>query len=274
MRRKLALSRHLKLSPDEQITAKPELVHIFSEFDDEVSRAKMLQLAQKHNAMRKHNPNKAYKLLKPTRKNIRALRNPGTGALASDLPGKLEAAATFNESLYARHIIQPVGDIAQQNPKIKALNRPYTWSEFTPIVNKLVNNKACGLDGIHNEYIKYGGEIIPYCLATLANFFLRNNVVPDDMKKSKMCLLYKKGDDTDLGNYRNLSLQSAIGKVITTGMANRIVASKPTSDLQNGFKSQHSTTDTVMMVTEIVANRRHNNNKKNSLLLLGFEKSV
>jgi hypothetical protein len=69
--------------------------------------------------------------------------------------------------------------------------------------------------------MKYGGESMANSLCTLFNWILDAGHTPEQWGKALVILLYKKGDPTDPGNYRGISLL-VVGKVFTRLVAERI----------------------------------------------------
>ena len=64
-------------------------------------------------------------------------------------------------------------------------------------LNWLKNNKAPGTDSVVNEFLKYGGsEVRNKLLKIMSMIFQKGKVTKTSIKP-----LYKKGDETEYGNY-------------------------------------------------------------------------
>jgi len=186
------------------------------------------------------------------------LNDPDTGIAHTDPTEKLKIAAKVTKKLYEKHSNEPKGSpfISKRHPLVPGINDQITYAEVENMCKALDNNKACGIDGICPEFIKYGGKPLFKALVMCFNFALQKHVTPEAMTISKFSMLYKnKGCPKDLSNYRNLALQSVVGKVFTSILAKRITSGNLTSSLQYGFKPANSTTDAVFTMCQVVGAR-------------------
>lgn len=87
---------------------------------------------------------------------------------------------------------------------------------------KKMKNKAPGEDGIATEAIKAGGPTLIDTLERIYNLCLRNQDIPTRWNNSIMILLHKKGDETNLENYRPISLLNHLYKILTRIIATRL----------------------------------------------------
>ena len=97
-----------------------------------------------------------------------------------------------------------------------------TLPEIAAAVSALKNYKAAGVCGISPEMIKYGGQDGLKMLHILIVHVWRVGVVPEDWKKALIVPLFKKGDPTNIDNYRGISLLSLPGKVFAIVLKNRL----------------------------------------------------
>ncbi|GBP52215.1 Retrovirus-related Pol polyprotein from type-1 retrotransposable element R2 [Eumeta japonica] len=72
------------------------------------------------------------------------------------------------------------------------------------------DDKAPGPDGISNEVLKRAKHVITPILKDIFNDIIDSEAIPQQWPKSNIILLYKKGDQYDIGNYRLISLMSNI----------------------------------------------------------------
>jgi hypothetical protein len=87
-------------------------------------------------------------------------------------------------------------------------------SEIKTILRLLKNGKAPGLDGINNRHIKNLPRKAIVLLTHIFNNCLRIGYFPKRWKHAKVVAIHKANKDATLpGNYRPISLLSAIGKI-------------------------------------------------------------
>ena len=104
------------------------------------------------------------------------------------------------------------------------------------IISKTIDSKQpntiCGFDGISSQLLKSLKPALTQSLRLNTNQILTTGIFPDKLKIAKVVPIYKKGENTQLCNYRPISLLPAISKVIEKIMY---------SQLDNFFKTQKNT---------------------------------
>ena len=211
---------HAAESLQEQQKLYPALEHACEWVSTAIHTAKTRQKRQQaklYNKLCHSDPGKAYRLLRKSndRAEPNVLTDLDTCMTHTSTSKKLDAAAAFARKLYQKPQEIPQGSDLPGRPKmtIRGLNDQFTSLEIGLICNSLKNNKACGLDGVPPEFIKYGGDPVRESITIMANMALNTGKTPVGMTKSKFAMLFKnKGSPKYLNNYRNLALQSVIGK--------------------------------------------------------------
>jgi len=84
-------------------------------------------------------------------------------------------------------------------------------------------NKAPGADNVSNEMIKYGGKKMGDLLHAAYNMIWFSGIVPEEIQRAVLIVIHKKGAKTDIGNYRPITLASAILKTYEKVIGNRIM---------------------------------------------------
>ena len=85
------------------------------------------------------------------------------------------------------------------------------WSSIA----KLKNGKSAGMDGIPGEIWKYDGEVLVNRLHTLIVNVWESEEVPKKWRDGIFILLHKKGDKSICVNYKEISLLSVAGNVLS-----------------------------------------------------------
>ena len=112
-------------------------------------------------------------------------------------------------------------------PVASALGIEPTEEEIATAMKAMANAKAVGPDGLPAELLKLGlrqDRTILLELHRLTILIGCQGKVPQQWKYAVITVLHKKGDKTDCGNYRGISLVSHAGKVLLKVVARRLSA--------------------------------------------------
>jgi hypothetical protein len=119
------------------------------------------------------------------------------------------------------------------------------------------NKKSSGADEIQPKILKKCRKIISPLLAHLYNLCFKQKTYPDILKIAKVIPLFKKKDEEerqDPGNYRPISLLSALNKILEKIIYKRLIRFIDMNDIlykyQFGFRRNHSTTLALMDVID------------------------
>jgi hypothetical protein len=105
-------------------------------------------------------------------------------------------------------------------PGIKTI--PTTETEIKNIIHSLKAKNSSGYDGITSKILKVCASLISYPLTHICNHSLLTGIFPNRLKVSIVRPLYKKGDKTNMSNYRPISLLTTFSKVLEKVMYNRL----------------------------------------------------
>jgi hypothetical protein len=131
---------------------------------------------------------------------------------------------------------------------------PTTANEIRSIIHSLKSKSLCGYDEISTTLLESCADYICLPLSYLCNQSMAAGVFPEQLKYSKVKLLYKKGEKSCISNYRPISLLPAFSKIFEKVMYKRV------SDLLNlnnifageqfGFRKNLSTDKALFTFTE------------------------
>ena len=120
------------------------------------------------------------------------------------------------------------------------------------------NAKGVGPDGLPAELLKLGlqhDRTILLELHRLITLIWREGKVPQQWEDAVITVLHEKGDKTECGNYRGISLVSQTGRVLLKVAARRLSAYCEAKGLlpeeQCGFRPDSSTTDMMFVVRRL-----------------------
>lgn len=173
-------------------------------------------------------PNEVWKILNKLTKGVKDVNNCNeikiSGVVTKDTNVIVDAINEYyaNIPLDLTNKITPCD--ASEVDMIQSYNRPQancsmrivpaTAEEILNIVSKLKDSHTRVNGCISASMLKHCiNELVPYILR-IVNLSLRDGLVPDDLKISKVTPIFKSGDKQDMGNYRPISVQSPISKII------------------------------------------------------------
>ena len=120
-------------------------------------------------------------------------------------------------------------------------------------ISKAKSGKSAGLDKISNKLLKAAGETIITSLQHIFNLSIDTGIFPDEMKHTKVTPIYKSGDKKDCGNYRPISVTSAVAKILEKLVCKQLKYFLEYNEIisinQSGFRSHHSTETALLHLT-------------------------
>ena len=123
------------------------------------------------------------------------------------------------------------------------------------------NNKAVGPDGIPNEFLKAGGDVLNNAITQLYNKIHEKETTPKSWDLGLMNILYKgKGDISDMSNYRGITINNSISKLFANIMNSRITKFIERigllGEFQNGFRKGRQTNDNLFILRNVLERGR------------------
>ena len=163
-----------------------------------------------------------------------------------------------------------------------------TQNEIQQALKDLPDGKAAGIDGIPHELWKtlaarYENKRtlnqpkfnIVKCLTILYNDIERHGIAPpSEFPKGWMCPLYKKGDTTEISNYRPITVLNTDYKIMTRALTTRLTEAVPSliHPDQAGFMRGRRIEDQTELV-KLVLNNCEANESNGAIVCLDQEKA-
>lgn len=149
-----------------------------------------------------------------------------------------------------------IPEILKHNPQLPKLscshsenNRkfhcvPISEKELTKIISSFENKFSTGYDGVPIVVIKHAMKHLTRPLVHIINSSFISGIFPDKLKTARVKPLFKKGEKSNIKNYRPVSLLPVFSKLYEKAMHIRLVHYLESNNLfdkeQHGFRSGHS----------------------------------
>jgi hypothetical protein len=91
---------------------------------------------------------------------------------------------------------------------------PVAFGEFQKVINNLKNGNSLGIDGFSTNILKEIVSVIHVPLLHILNASISSGIFPEVWKSARVIPIHKKGDKTDIGNYRPIAILSPLSKVL------------------------------------------------------------
>ena len=128
------------------------------------------------------------------------------------------------------------------------------------LLGSLDTSKAKGSDGIPAFLLKSCADLLAPSLTLIFNASLAVGSVPDGMKLAHVTPVFKAGNPQDPGNYHPVSLLPIVSKLLERIVHRQLSLFLDKENLyppcQFGFRSQHSTEDALVFVTDTFVRAR------------------
>lgn len=143
--------------------------------------------------------------------------------------------------------------------------------EVNSIIRNLKTGCAVGYDGIPVSVLKSVCHIITPIITHVCNLCITRGVFPNVFKKALVHPVFKSGCDTQIENYRPISVLSTFSKILEKILNNRLKLylekNKIIHNNQYGFSKGKSTEDAVLDFTNTLIGHLENKNKSIGVFL-------
>ena len=109
------------------------------------------------------------------------------------------------------------------NDDLNIKTSDFTLYELRHTVNKAKRNKAQGLDELDMDIIKELDHINLKQIFKIINHWWNEETIPEEELLARICLLYKKGVQSNLFNYRPLAILPTLYKLYTSMINTRLM---------------------------------------------------
>jgi hypothetical protein len=130
---------------------------------------------------------------------------------------------------------------------------PTTEFEIKSIIKLLRSKTFTGYNGSSSRIIKHCMNVVSRQINHICNASLNEGVFPDRLKYAIVKPIHKKGDKTDVSNYRPISLLTTFSKIFEQVMYRRLRqhlnVNKVITPEQFGFKKNCNTETAIYSLT-------------------------
>ncbi len=131
------------------------------------------------------------------------------------------------------------------------------------IINDMKPKSSCGIDGLSMKLLKMIKEVFIEPVLIIINQTLSTGIFPDKLKIAKVTPVYKKDDQTQLANYRPISLLPVISKIFERIFYNQVynffIKGKLFYASEYSFSTEHSTELAALEIVDRLIIKMDNN---------------
>ena len=181
--------------------------------------------------------------------------------------------------IFNKYFFDQFSDSSNYDIDIDFSDKMFTDFKFDPVTicNILRNinvNKSPGPDGIHGKVLKNCALTLSFPLSILFNLSYFSGQLPTDWKLANVTPVHKKGDKTNVENYRPISLTSLIMKVMEKCIRDELYSKccNLINDNQHGFLPNKSCTTQLINVIDDMSNSL-NSRSESDIIYFDFAKA-
>ena len=141
------------------------------------------------------------------------------------------------------------------NPSLSSFTfQPITEETIINIIDKLKSKNSQSHDGLSSKHLKVIKHETSKAITLIVNQSLNTGIFPDKLKCAKVIPIYKNGDNTNLDNYRPISILPTVSKFLERVIFDQLYAHFHQNNLlyssPYGFKKKHSTELAVLELVD------------------------
>ena len=153
-------------------------------------------------------------------------------------------------------------------------NIPITHHELTKALEETKIGSSPGLDGFTYAVLKFLGPLIGHPVTKGFEVMVEKEELYPNLRTASIKLIPKKGDCTQIKNWRPISLLSNLYKVFSKAFANRLkrVTDSNTSDSQKAYSKTKVIHEALMNILQFIKKGKLEN-KRLAILAIDFKKA-
>ena len=136
------------------------------------------------------------------------------------------------------------------------LEKDISVGEVLAVVHSLKAGKAAGHDDLGNEPLKNAPASFYQHLTVLYNRVKDQSQVPKAWNRGRVVLVHKKGDTTEMNNYRPLTvltcMNATYSKILNSRLTEVVERHRLLGEIQNGFRKKRSGGDSSFILNTIL----------------------
>jgi hypothetical protein len=134
---------------------------------------------------------------------------------------------------------------------------PAEPEEVERVILQLKKSTSPGSDGVTTELFQMTKKSVSLPVSHIFNLSLEQGIFPDRAKIATLMPIYKKGDSSDIVNYRPISVLTTISKILEKLMKSRLQAFLEAFNIlstnQYGFRYKRNTEDAILKLVDFVS---------------------
>lgn len=205
----------------------------------------------------KANPNRFWSFVNNKKGKSRIDNKMNYNGVSLDTPENiLNAFADFFAQSYGPSSLSQVDETIELSLITNVLNIPsFSQDEILTALKQIKPKMTTGPDDIPAFIVRDCAQILAPPLTVLINLCLKYSIFPNSWKISKVCPVYKKGNQCDIVNFRPISIISNFSKVFEIVLYNRLYnhVCRQISPFQHGFMKGRSTVTNLINITQFIA---------------------
>ena len=185
-----------------------------------------------------------------------------------NLNGRFRSDPDDKATLFNDYFCQQFSSPSSYNIDLDYSNDPLhdfyiDFRSVRKILSSLNQNKSQGPDGISGKVLKNCASSIAYPITLLFNMSFSQGQIPPDWKLANIVPVHKKGDKSNVENYRPISLTSLIMKIFEKCIRDELLrlCSQYIHPSQHGFLPNKSCTTQLIPFVDRLAQGLSNNDR-------------